>query len=136
MGSIVLNDKDKRFDCSNCLSGKDFKKEGRDEAYVKDRIKSRLISKGCTSDTKNPVIRLQDGGKIYRCPKAICDDSGSLSAYSDYSSIRDGLYKSPVYRLTWKWNQTMQTVRAELASNERERYNDITRKSKLSAKGK
>ena len=130
MGSIVLNDKDKNYDCYTCTNGSKFKREGRDKKYVRERTKALMINKGCTSDAKKPVIRLNNGEKIYRCPKSICDDNDSLSYYSDYSCIRDGIFSYKPTEVTWKWSKALQTVRAELASNERERVNNLKRKSK------
>ena len=89
-----------------------------------------MIGKGCTSDAKQPVFRLEDGHKILRCPRALCDETNSLSVYADYSAINDGLYSYKKSEVTWKWASSMQTVRAELASNQKQRIRDINSKSK------
>lgn len=133
MGSIVIYDKDGRFDCKKCIDGSVWERQGRDVEYINGRIKSKLINKGCTSDAKQPVIRLTDGAKVYRCPRSISDDYNALSIYSDYSAIRDKLFTYSKERVSWKWVQSMQIVRAELASNDKQRYNDIQRQNKQSA---
>ena len=129
MGSIVLNDRERNYDCSKCIDGSNMRKQGRDEAFIAKRIRAKMLGKGCTSDAKQPVFRLTDGQKIYRCPKAVADNTGVLSAYSDYGAIRDGLYTYEKQKISWKWRQVMQTVRAELASNDKQRQIDSRNKS-------
>ena len=114
MASIVLADKDKRFDCKTCMDGSNWKAQGRDDAFIDGRIRKKMIGKGCTSETQNPVFRLTNGDKIFRCPRALSDEYDSLSHYRELSALRDGLFHLKESDKPSKWYEVMQVVRAEI----------------------
>ena len=116
-----------------CLDGSRMREQGRDEEHIRKVTLAKLKRKGCTSDAKNPVFRLIHGGKIYRCPRSTSDSSGGLQYFSIYSAIKDGLFTVSKKEVTWKWLSIMQTVRSELAVNNREEQRDIIRKRKSSS---
>lgn len=108
--------------------------EGRDDAFIKKRIRSKMIGKGCTSETTQPVFRLKKGGKVFRCPRAIADDYGVMSHYHEYSSIRDNLFYIKENDKPWKWHEIMQIVRSEIAAVNKPKNDNPEFRPKVSSK--
>ena len=116
MASVVLYTKvDKaRFGCGHCMDKSDMLAQGRTQEYADDRIKRRLIAKGCLSDSKNVTFRLNDGERIYRCPRAICNETDSIAHYSQFTTIKEGIATYDANRQPWKWHQVIKRVRYEI----------------------
>lgn len=115
MASIVLFEKDEaKYNCAKCMDGQNWKAQGRDEEYIKNRIKRRLLAKGCLKDAKAEVLRLNDGKRIYRCPRSIVDGSGALSHFEEVSEIMEGQRTFDPNSKPWKWHSIRRRVQNEI----------------------
>lgn len=92
-----------------------FLRQGRSQEYADNRIKNKLRAKGCLHDSKSTVVRLDDGERIFRCPRSICDSSDSISHFSQYSEMREGGIVFNSDRQPWKWHQVIRRVKSEVS---------------------
>ncbi len=115
------------------MDGSNYTAQGRSQEFADDRIKRKLKSKGCIKDAKTEVIRIslnKQLTKIYRCPRAVTDDLGVVSHYSDYLSCRNGglIYRPQEYPA--KWHKIQAIVRNEVAKVEKQKRDEEDRRQK------
>lgn len=115
MGSIVLFDKDKKYDCFKCMDKSNWLAQGRPQEYADQKIRNKLRAKGCLSDSKTEVFRLNDGRRIYRCPRSTSDDVGSLIHYQEISEITNGNCTYDGDKKPWKWHQVKRRITYEIS---------------------
>jgi hypothetical protein len=114
MGSIVLFDKNKRYDCKKCTDKNFIVGQGRSMEFAEDKIKRRLRAKGCVRESKTEVLRLNDGRRIYRCPRAIFETSGAESHYKEFIQLESGALTVDADQRPYKWHTIFGIVRHEI----------------------
>lgn len=115
MASVVLFEKDeKKYSCKHCMSGKVWKAQGRSEEWIAERLKRRLISKGCLKDAKTEVLRLVDGGRVYRCPRALADSGGAVNHFEEVADIMEGRRVFSGDGKPWKWHTVRKRIQNEI----------------------
>lgn len=114
MGSVAIYEKGDRFDCVKCTDGSLWTAQGRSKEWAQDRVKRRMKSKGCVSETKTPVVRLVNGDKIFRCPRGLAGDAGAMSHFTDYINVSNSGLTVEASTRPWKWHQVWNIVRNEV----------------------
>jgi hypothetical protein len=115
MASVVLYEKEaKKYSCTDCMDKSNFLAQGRSEEWAAMRIKRKLIAKGCLSDSKAPVLRLNDGGKIYRCPRSIVSAFGADAHFFEIQELNSGQTRYDPNSKPWKWHSVKDRVNYEL----------------------
>ena len=97
------------------MSKKIWLEQGRTQEYADDRIRRKLKARGCLNDSKTEVFRLNNGERVYRCPRSTCDETDSLSHYSQYSAITNGGFTYDYDSKPWKFHQIMRRVKNEIS---------------------
>ncbi len=119
MASIVLFDKNKKYDCAKCMDKSIWLDQGRTQEYADQKIKNRLKAKGCLSDSNTEVLRLNSGDRIYRCPRATCDDLGSITHYQEKTDLSNGGITYDGDKKPWKWHVVMRRIQHEISEVQR-----------------